>query len=45
MAANQSRVGLRHVTVVPTNYDPDADEVVVDADDGSDTPRSGRKST
>lgn len=33
MAATQSAVGIRHVTVVPTNYDP-AEETDEPGDDG-----------
>jgi hypothetical protein len=33
MAATDSRVGISHVTVVPTNFDPDLD---ADRETGSD---------
>jgi len=33
MAASQSSFGIRHLTVVPTNFEPEADEVGDEAED------------
>ena len=40
MATNRPALGVRHVTVVPTNFDPAADDGDTDADDPATAGRS-----
>ena len=43
MAASQSSFGIRHLTVVPTNFEPEADDVGDEAEAENETASDARR--